>query len=115
MTHIVVWEFVVPAAHRAEFERAYGPAETGGAWASLFRMAEGYEGTELIRDGAYEGGREVGREGEAACRYLTIDRWESAAAYAAFKTQFAERYAKLDWLCRDLTTSERRIGAFEVL
>ena len=61
-----------------------------------------YNGTELLRDTA------------DATRYLTLDRWESAAAFEAFKRQNAQPYAKLDAECEALTENERCLGSFEV-
>lgn len=69
-----LWEFHVRAESRDEFERHYGPE---GSWAALFRRAPGYLGTHLLRDRATDG------------RYLTIDRWQSEAAYRAFHAQFS--------------------------
>ncbi|HEY7398030.1 MAG TPA: antibiotic biosynthesis monooxygenase, partial [Gaiellaceae bacterium] len=48
-----------------EFERAYGPE---GEWARFFMQADGFVGTELLRDLDEPG------------RYLVIDRWETADA-----------------------------------
>ncbi|HEX4954067.1 MAG TPA: AAA family ATPase [Thermoanaerobaculia bacterium] len=92
-----VWEFEVPPAHSAEFERHYGPA---GTWARLFHQAAGYLGTLLLRDLTTPG------------RYLTVDRWRSEAAYRAFRQRFAQEYEDLDRRCEHLTTSERQLGSF---
>lgn len=94
--HVLVWEFRVPAAHREEFERRYGPA---GDWARLFARGEGYLGTQLLRDAADPG------------RYLTLDRWRSAADWEAFRAAHAADYAALDAMCEALTTDERALGA----
>lgn len=98
VTH--VWEFQVPPSADAEFRRHYGP---GGSWADLFRRSSGYIETLLLRDAAAPG------------RYLTIDRWESAAAYEAFRERFADDYAALDARCEELTTREVALGAFDVV
>jgi heme-degrading monooxygenase HmoA len=58
--YATLWEFTVAAARQAEFEAHYGP---DGTWARLFSRADGYLGTELLRDRA------------DPLRYLTIDRW----------------------------------------
>jgi heme-degrading monooxygenase HmoA len=92
-----VWEFLVDDARRIEFERHYGPR---GSWAALFGRAPGYLGTELLRDEATAG------------RYLTLDRWRSAAAYRAFREQSAAEYAALDLECEALTRAERALGSF---
>ncbi len=43
--HVIVWEFQVKPERLGEFCAAYGP---GGEWAMLFRLADGYEGTDLL-------------------------------------------------------------------
>jgi heme-degrading monooxygenase HmoA len=94
---VYVWEFLVDEASRVEFERRYGPR---GSWAALFGRAPGYLGTELLRDETTPG------------RYLTLDRWSSAAAYRAFREQFAADYAALDLECEALTRAEKALGNF---
>jgi heme-degrading monooxygenase HmoA len=95
--HVVIWEFTVDEAARAEFERHYGPQ---GSWAALFGRAEGFLGTLLLRDASTPG------------RYLTVDRWQSPEAYASFRDGFAAEYAALDRQCERLTRAERMIGTF---
>lgn len=92
-----VWEFRVRPEAVAEFERHYGPQ---GSWAQLFRQAPGYLETLLLRDA------------EEPLRYLTIDRWRSAADYRGFRARFAREYAALDARCEALTTGEAALGAF---
>jgi heme-degrading monooxygenase HmoA len=94
---VIVWEFRIRAERRAEFERHYGPH---GAWAELFRVNSAYRGTSLLRDIKEPG------------RYLTVDRWETAEAYAAFHAANAARYAEIDRACEALTSSERKLGAY---
>ena len=96
----MVWEFRVKAGREAEFERRYGPE---GDWAQLFRRSPAYHGTELLHDTA------------DARRYLTVDRWESAKAFEAFKQRTAEAYEKLDRECEALTESEHCLGRVEAL
>lgn len=95
---LFVWEFVARPDQTNAFERCYAP---DGPWAELFRRAPGYCGTSLWRDA------------EHARRYLTIDRWETAAAQRRMHESLAREYAELDHACRRLTESERRIGVFE--
>ena len=95
---VYIWQFDVEDARRGEFERHYGPS---GSWATLFRRARGYLGTQLLRDQATPG------------RYLTVDRWQSAAAYRAFREEFAAEYAELDRECEKLTRDERAIGNYD--
>jgi quinol monooxygenase YgiN len=96
----VVWEFRARDGMHAEFESRYS---SSGAWALLFRRAEGFEGTTLMRDATDPG------------RYLVIDAWRDAACLAAFKQAHGPEYARLDAECEALTEDEIYIGTFEVL
>jgi heme-degrading monooxygenase HmoA len=93
-----VWEFVARPDRVSEFERHYA---SSGAWAELFRRSEGFRGTMLLRDA------------ENSRRFLTVDSWEDAAAFAAMRERFGKEYGELDRLCAAFTESERRIGEFE--
>ncbi len=95
----IIWAFEVPEDRRPAFEAAYGPH---GDWARLFRRTEGYLGTDLLRDD------------EDPSRYLTIDRWRSAADRHRFMTDWASAYRALDRDCEALTSGETRIGSFSV-
>ena len=95
--YIIIWVFLAKPGREAEFEQAYGPA---GMWTSLFTRAQGYLGTELLQDPTRPG------------RYLTIDRWASAAAYEAFRKQHADAYAAVDQVCEDLTEKEDAWGTW---
>jgi heme-degrading monooxygenase HmoA len=95
--HTTLWEFRVRPGSEAEFERLYAPE---GGWATLFRQAPGYLGTQLLRDRSNR------------LRYVTIDRWTDIEAYRAFRTRFAEAYAALDRRCEGLTTHEAPLGEF---
>ena len=97
-TSTYLWEFLVEPDHIEEFERHYGPQ---GSWVELFRQAPGYIQTLLLRDC------------ENQRRFITIDRWESAAAYRAFRSRFSPQYADLDNRCRGLTTKENLLGSFD--
>jgi len=92
------WEFHVRPEKRRAFEKAYG---AGGNWTRLFRTAEGYIGTELVRDDERPG------------RYVTLDFWTSRLDYLRFKRQYAAAYKTLDKRCKSLTESERLVGEFE--
>jgi heme-degrading monooxygenase HmoA len=92
-----VWEFRVSPDFRVEFERHYGP---DGTWGHLFRRAPGYIETLLLHDRS------------TPDRYLTIDRWQSEAAYLAFRSAFSAQYAELDAECEKLTAGETFFGAF---
>ena len=93
-----IWDFQVRPGCEAVFLEHYG---ADGSWARLFRRAEGFIETALLQDRTAER------------RYLTIDRWQSAEAYEAFRRQFAAQYGELDRQCETLTVSERCIGAFD--
>jgi heme-degrading monooxygenase HmoA len=95
--YAIIWEFRPAEGRRDEFEAAYGRE---GAWARLFSRAEGYLGTDLVRDTA------------DATRYLTIDRWRSRADYDAFRARFADDYAAIDAACERLTSAETLVGLF---
>ena len=68
--------------------------------ASLFRRAEGYLGTELLRSS------------DDANVFVTVDRWESAACFEIFQERFGAEYKKLDALFEHYTSSEKKIGIF---
>jgi len=95
----IVWEFRIRPGAEAAFEAAYGPR---GAWAELFAGGEGYLGTELLRDARSPG------------RYLTVDRWASAADHARFREAHAGEYARLDERLAALTEAELELGSFLV-
>ena len=95
--YLLVWEFRVPAARQADFERVYG---ADGDWVQLFRRGAGYLGSELARDTA------------DPLRYLTVDRWTAREAYDAFRAAHAADYGALDRSCEALTAAETPIGAF---
>jgi heme-degrading monooxygenase HmoA len=94
----IVWAFDVKPANVQAFESAYGPQ---GDWARLFRRAQGYEGTELLRDV------------DTAGRYLTIDRWRSRADFRRFREACRAEYLALDARCEQLTDREQLVGDFE--
>ena len=82
----------------AEFEEAYGPE---GDWARLFRSADGFLGTTLLKG-----------EGEPP-EYLTLDRWVSAQAYQAFRRDRDRDFTTLDRYCEAMTTLEEEVGEYE--
>jgi len=95
LVYVIVWKYSVGEATREDFEREYGP---NGIWVKLFGRVAGYLGTELLR-------------GPAGV-YLTIDRWESRAAYDTFLSLHADEYNRIDQACAALTLDETLIGAF---
>jgi quinol monooxygenase YgiN len=93
-----LWEFIVEPEHVDEFRRHYGPE---GSWVELFRQASGYIQTLLLRDSTDRR------------RFVTIDRWENAEAYHAFRSAFSRQYAELDRRCERLTARETSLGSFD--
>ena len=93
---VVIWEYEVRPGSEPAFEALYG---NDGAWLALFRQAPAFIGTELLRD-------------EQTGWYLTIDRWRSAADYAAFLDAHAVQYSQVDAQGDALTIAERRLGRY---
>jgi quinol monooxygenase YgiN len=98
--YVYVWEFRVHAAAVEEFIRHYG---ADGTWVHLFRRADGYLGTQLLRD-----------RGDPN-RFVTIDRWRDEGAWARFHELFVEPFEALDGQCSALTASETLLGHFHVV
>ncbi|MET0779925.1 MAG: antibiotic biosynthesis monooxygenase family protein [Microbacterium sp.] len=92
----VIWEYTVHPGCEAAFEALYG---ADGAWAGLFAGRPGYRATELLHE---KGSR----------RYLTIDRWDSAADYDAFLANEHSRYGAIDAEGDRLTENERCVGRY---
>jgi heme-degrading monooxygenase HmoA len=92
----IVWMYDVSLDNAPSFERVYG---SEGDWVRLFRSARGYLGTELFRSVATPG------------RYVTVDDWESLAAYDIFRARAKAAYAELDARCDELTQTERLVSA----
>jgi heme-degrading monooxygenase HmoA len=94
----IIWAFEVKPPSVQAFEAAYGPQ---GDWATLFRRAPGYGGTELLKDV------------DTAGRYLTIDHWRSREDFWKFREAFRGEYLALDKRMAALTDRETLIGDFE--
>lgn len=94
---VIIWRYEVAELNRDRFEAVYG---SDGAWADLFKKAEGYLGTELLRSDTTSG------------EYMTIDRWQSRNDFEAFKRRFDAAYRALDADCESLTESETYVGNF---
>ena len=95
--HVILWEFVVHPDKVREFVSAYGP---DGDWAQLFRLAAGYQGTELLSST------------NNMERFVTIERWNSVDDYAQFHERFSQQYRSLDAQFEDLTLSQTKLGTF---
>ena len=96
----ILWEYSVPLQHVTEFERHYNSA---GTWVIFFRKAAAYHGSALLRDDETPG------------RFMTIDYWDSLEEYQEFSAENEDEYRRIDAMCERLTTSERRIGLFDVV
>ncbi len=96
----IVWEFRVREERRGEFERHYA---AGGTWAEFFRRDAAYHGTQLLHDISDPG------------RYITIDTWDDADSYGAFRAVNRQAYTALDQEMEALTDSETRLGVFAVV
>jgi heme-degrading monooxygenase HmoA len=90
-----IWRFRVPSDKAKEFRAVYGVA---GEWARLFRRQTGFLGTELLQSVTHPD------------IFLTIDRWDSAEAWAAFLRAWGDEYAALDRRCEKLTVAEEEVG-----
>ena len=97
--HVIVWEFEPHVGKEREFERTYSPE---GDWARLFARSPEYRGTDLLRPAS-------GRT------YLTVDRWASQEAFAAFQERYRGDYEALDRQSETLMERERLIGRFETV
>ena len=93
----ILWRYEVRSELRAAFEESYGPA---GEWSRLFARSADFRGTELLRGNDH---------------YLTIDRWESIEAFAAFMAEHEADYRDLDSRTEGWTRSEMRLGEFETV
>lgn len=98
MTHVRIWRFQPAPGREREFAAAYS---ADGIWAKLFEQAEGFVSTALL---APE---------EAGGPWLTVDRWQSRAAFDCFQQDHGEAYRALDVELEPLTVDELFIGTFE--
>jgi len=96
---VIVWEFFVREGCEGEFETVYG---AHGDWALLFARSEDYLGTELLRDAS------------APRRYLTLDRWTTAASFEQLWKSCSAEYAALDARCEAWTEKESKLGVWTV-
>ena len=95
--HIIIWKFKVLEEWVQEFISA---CDSNGDWENLFRRAEGYLGTELLRSAR---DRNI---------FLTIDRWESGDCFENFLERFGAEYKILDSRFEAYTSSEAKVGVF---
>jgi len=95
--YTIAWQFRVEQRNVDAFVAAYGPA---GVWAELFRRAQGFRGTTLLRDAA------------DPLRFVTLDRWDSFEDFERFREEFGSAYVELDTNFERLTLAEQLIGRF---
>ena len=67
----------------------------------LFRRASGYQRSVLYRDLL------------DPRRFVSVDYWESRAAWEEFRARFAAEFEALDARCEALTLRETELGRFE--
>jgi quinol monooxygenase YgiN len=91
---IRIWHFRVTSANAAAFREAYGPSAD---WDRLFRLAQGYLGTELFESVETPGA------------FVTIDRWRDQAAWDAFRLDHDAAYRALDAACAPLADEEQQV------
>ena len=96
---LILWTYRVRPTEAPQFEKHYC---TNGTWAAFFRNGKGYLGTQLLRDC------------DDQHVFATIDRWESQAAYEAFRTTHSEEYKRIDESCDKLTVSETHLGNLDI-
>jgi len=98
--YTIIWKYTILKEHEAAFVAGYGPE---GEWVRFFRKGEGYRGTDLWRDHT------------RPHVFVTIDRWESPAAYNAFADAHAAEYERIDEKYAPMCRSELRLGDFDTL
>jgi len=89
--YVTIWQYDIYPSLRAAFEQAYG---SDGEWATLFRRSSDYVRTDLLRDPLQSN------------RYLTLDYWQTHAAWVGFQTTYQREYAALDDHCSQLTRAK---------
>ena len=89
-----IWRFTVHPQRIEDFERHYA---SNGPWARLFARSPGFIGTELFRSTSEKG------------VYITMDTWESEAAFDAFKRVHKSEYDAVDRECESMTIREHRV------
>jgi heme-degrading monooxygenase HmoA len=94
MPYLRVWRYRVAPGEAAAFAAAYGPA---GAWATLFRRAEGYLGTDLLH------GKDVA---------ITIDRWRNETDWERFLAAHRAEYETLDRELAGLCVEDAEVASF---
>ena len=81
-----------------QFEKIYG---SSGSWTELFRQANDYLETVLLK------------EVDSENIYLVVDKWKSKEAYDSFKLKYFKDYHSIDLKCKQFTVAEELIGEFQ--
>jgi heme-degrading monooxygenase HmoA len=97
---LILWEYEVKPGSENRFEKVYGRA---GDWARLFRTDSQYRETRLLRDPF------------RSKVYVTLDFWRSRDSYEKFMATHKAEYRSIDSLGENLTTSERRLGPYDLV
>jgi hypothetical protein len=95
---LALWEFEVKSGCAERFQSAYGP---DGGWVRLFRTDPSFIETRLLQ------------EPSALNKFVTVDFWQTRAAYESFKELNDAAYAELDKSFENLTAFENCIGMFD--
>jgi len=94
---LALWEYEVKPGCEQRFEKVYGP---DGDWAQLFRNNSHYYETRLVRDGF-------------RCEvYMTLDFWETRAAFEEFVLAHQIEYQAIDAIGDELTMKKRKTRGF---
>ena len=93
-----VWLFQPAPGRERDFAAAYSGQ---GVWAQLFAKSEAFSGIRLLA------------ADETGGPWLTLDEWNSRAAFDRFTDAHGEAYRELDEELAGLTADEEFIGAFD--
>jgi heme-degrading monooxygenase HmoA len=94
----MVFHYEVSPHTAPAFERTYG---SDGDWARFFASDPAYRGSELWRSLDHP------------AQYVVVDRWDSRAAYDAFRRERSAEYDERSAACARLYASERVAGSFQ--
>ena len=97
LVFVYVWEYFVKTESLPAFEEAY---HAEGTWVELFKKAEGYIATQLLKDDTKNN------------RYMTLDYWRTKADRDHFRQKFKDQFDLLDAHCEDFTLQENFLGDF---
>lgn len=93
----IIWRYAIDPDFLDEFLRWYG---ADGEWVKFFKLAEGYQGTDLLRSA------------DNPNQFITIDRWLDQSSYEEFLLLNRAQYLEMDEGCLRLTLDEQLVGRF---